>query len=177
MTQGNYHTAFQMGFRSFPWAAVAHPLIFVAIGLLLVRFLKDRKPYLVIGIFMASLASLFVLLSLMNFIPKFLKLRSAYVSGRGSTVEGLVENFRPAPTLGPARESFSVRGVWFSYSALDDTPCFHNAPLHSGPIRDGLDVRIHYDEGCIQRVDVLEKPGSDPKIETQLPKQRRESER
>lgn len=44
MTQGNYHTAFQMGFRSFPWSAVAHPLIFVAIGLLLVRFLKDRKP-------------------------------------------------------------------------------------------------------------------------------------
>jgi len=93
MTQGNYHTAFQMGFRSFPWSAVAHPLIFVAIGLLLVRFLKDRKPYLVIGIFMASLASLFVLLSLMNFIPKFLKLRSAHVSGKGSTVEGLSRIF------------------------------------------------------------------------------------
>ena len=154
MTQANYQTVFEIGLPSFPWARVLHPLIFVAIGLLLVWFLKSRQIYLVMGVFMASLASLFLLISLGTFIPNFMKLRSAYVSAKSSIVEGVVENFRPAPTIGPARESFSVRGVLFSYNALDDTPCFHNAPLHRGPIRDGLNVRIHYNEECIQRVDI-----------------------
>jgi hypothetical protein len=63
-----------------------------------------------------------------------------------------------APALGPAIESFSVSGTPFSYNALDDTPCFHNAPVHRGPIREGLNVRLHYYEGCIQRVEVLDKP-------------------
>jgi hypothetical protein len=160
MAEANYQTIFEIGFRSFPWARVAHPLVFVAVGLLLVRFLKSRQIYLVMGIFIASLASFFFLISLVVFVPQFVALRSAYVSGRSSIVEGTVENFHPAPALGPARESFSVRGVIFSYNALDDTPCFHNAPYHGGPIRDGLDVRIHYNEECIQRVDIRRGPAS-----------------
>ncbi len=154
MTHVNYQTVFEIGFGSFPWARVVHPLIFVAVGLLLVRFLKGKQPYVVVGVFMASLASVFLLISLVIFIPNFVKLRSAYVSGKSLIVEGVVENFRPAPSIGPAKESFAVCGVLFSYNVLDDTPCFRNAPLHGGPIRDGLDVRIHYDEGCIQRVDI-----------------------
>ena len=43
MTQGNYQTIFEIGFRSFPWEKVAQPLIFVALGLVLVRFLKPKK--------------------------------------------------------------------------------------------------------------------------------------
>lgn len=160
MTPANYQPIFEIGFRSFPWVTVMDPLIFIAIGLLLVRFLKSRQIYVIMGVVMASLASLFFLISLVTFIPEFVALRSAYVSGRSSIVEGTVENFRPAPALGPARESFSVRGVIFSYNALDDTPCFHNAPIHGGPIRDGLDVRIHYNEGCVQRVDI--RPGLGP---------------
>jgi hypothetical protein len=155
MTQETYQTIFEIGFKSFPWGKVAQPLIFVAIGLLLVRFLKRKKIYLVMGVFVASMASIFVLLSLVVTIPEFIELRSAYVSGKGSTVEGVVENFRPAQTLGPASESFSVRGVSFSYNALDNKPCFHNAPIHSNPIRDGLGVRIYYDNECIQRIDIL----------------------
>jgi hypothetical protein len=160
MTQGNYQTIFEIGFRSFPWGKVAQLLIFVALGLVLVRFLKSKKSYLVVGVLMASMASIFVIVLLVVTVPEFIGLRSAYLSGKGSTVEGVVENFLPAPRIGPARESFSVSGVLFSYNALDDTPCFHNVPLHRGPVRDGLDVRIHYDKGCIQRVDVLLKPGS-----------------
>jgi len=94
MTQANYQTIFEIGFRSFPWIGVMHPLIFVAIGLLLVRFHKSKQIYLVMGIFMASLASLFFLILLVVFVPRFVALRSAYVSGRSSIVEGIVENFR-----------------------------------------------------------------------------------
>jgi hypothetical protein len=35
-----------------------------------------------------------------------------------------VENFHPAPPLAPAKESFSVKQIVFSYNALDPTPCF-----------------------------------------------------
>ncbi|MFZ0735004.1 MAG: hypothetical protein WAM79_21990 [Candidatus Sulfotelmatobacter sp.] len=131
------------------------PVPFAIFGFLLFRFCRGKQIYQVTGLIVASLASVFLLVALVVFIPSFVKVRSAYLSGRSSVVEGVVENFRPAPALGPARESFSVSGVIFSYNALDDTSCFHNAPLHGGPIRSGMDVRIHYDDGCIQRVDVL----------------------
>jgi hypothetical protein len=151
---GTYQTVFELGLRSFPWARVLHPMPFIVIGLLLFRFCRIKQIYQVMGIIVASLASIFFLISLVVFVPHFVKLRSAYVSGRTSVVEGVVENFRPAPALGPARESFSVRGVIFSYNVLDDTPCFHNVPLHGGPIRAGSDIRIHYNDECIQRVDL-----------------------
>lgn len=111
---------------------------------------------------MVSVALFFFLVSLVALVPNFLKLRGNYVSGKSALVEGAVEDFHPAPSIGPAEESFSVRGIWFSYNALDDTPCFHNAPLHGGPLRAGLGVRILYNEGCIQRVDVLQNTGYHP---------------
>jgi hypothetical protein len=159
MTQVNYQTVFEIGLRSFPWPGMAHPLSFVGIGLLLCLFARSKKVYLIIGVWMALLASIFFLTLLVILVPNFIKLRSAYTSGKGSIVEGVVENFRPAPITGPANEAFSVRGVLFSYNVLESTPCFHNAPLHDGPIRSGLDVRIRHYEGCIQRVDILQNPG------------------
>lgn len=159
MTQENYQTIFELGFRSFPWSRVIHPLVFLILGLLLIQLLKIKKIFLIVGAFVASMASLFLLISLVVVVPNFVRLRRAYVSGKSAIVEGVVENFRPAPTIGPTRESFSVHGILFSYNVLDDTPCFHNAPLHGGPIRDGLDVRIHSYEGCIQRVEVLQRVG------------------
>jgi hypothetical protein len=157
MTQENYQTIFELGFRSFPWASVGRLLIFIASGLLLARLFKSKSLCVVVGLFVASIASLILLASLVVFVPNFIKQRSSYVSGKSSLVEGVVENFHPAPTLGPARETFSVHGILFSYNALDDMPCFHDAPLHGGPLREGLGVRIHYYEGCIQRIDVLQR--------------------
>jgi hypothetical protein len=154
MTETTYKTIFELGLASFPWARVLHPLPFILIGLLLFRFCRSRPIYRVTGLIVAPLASILFLISLILFIPNYVRLRSSYGSGRSSVVEGIVENFQPAPRSGPARESFSVRGATFSYNALDDTPCFHNAPIHGGPIRDGLDIRILYKDGCIQRVEV-----------------------
>jgi hypothetical protein len=57
--------------------------------------------------------------------------------------------------IGPAKESFVVNGVVFSYYAFGADPCFHNAPIHNGIIREGLAVRIHYNNECIQRVDAV----------------------
>ena len=58
--------------------------------------------------------------------------------------------------IDPARQSFSVGGEAFSYDVLDDTLCLHDAPYHAGPLRQGLNVGIHYWDGCIQRIDVME---------------------
>jgi hypothetical protein len=101
----------------------------------------------------AALATIIFLLVAVNLVPNFIDCRRVFRSGDSSIVEGIVENFHPASPLGAAEESFSVNGVTFSYNALDLTPCFHNAPLHKGPIRSGLAIRIYYKDGSIQRLD------------------------
>ncbi len=161
MAPAHYQTIFEIGLKSFPWARVAHPLFFVVLGLLVILFFKKYPVALVTGVWVTGLASIIFLLALLNFIPKFIKLRSAYVSGRSSIVAGVVEDFHPAPTLGPLRESFRVNGLSFSYYPGAGKPCFDNSPLRHGPIRDGLNVRIYYNQGCIQRVDILQKPALD----------------
>jgi len=132
-------------------------LAFIAAGLLLIQFFKRKAYYVILGVFVTSGATIFLLLLLTILIPEFVKLRSAYISGESVVVEGAVQNFHPVPTVGLPFESFSVNGVEFSYNPIDRTPCFHNAPLRNGPIREGLNVRIHYYESCIQRVEVLQE--------------------
>jgi hypothetical protein len=150
----NYQTVFEIGFRSFPWSALMHPVPFIIIGVLLCRFRKGKQIYQAAGIIGAAMATLFFLLLAVSLVPNFVELRHTYTSGNSSVVEGVVDNFKPAPYLGTARESFEGQGINFSYNALDATPCFHNAPFRKGPIRPGLAVRIYYSDGCIQRLDI-----------------------
>ena len=164
----SYQTIFVLGLRSFPWSMVGGPLLFIGISLLVIklsRSFKRKTFYFAAGIFLGSIATIIFVVLLITIIPNFLKLRNAYVSGKSEVVEGVVTDFHPAPMIGPAAESFTTDGIVFSYNAVDSSPCFQNAPLHHGPIRDGLAVRIHYNDGCIQRVDVLQSsrsPSSKP---------------
>lgn len=48
-----------------------------------------------------------------------------------------------------------MAGVAFSYYVEAFTSRFTNAPAHRGPVTAGLTVRLFYNEGCIQRVDIL----------------------
>jgi hypothetical protein len=156
MTSENFRTVFELGFNSFPLATFAHPFIFGAIGLICIRFFKRKRIFLVIGVFGISMGFLVFLLSLRTYVPKFAGPWKEYSSGKSIIVEGVVQDFHPAPMSGLAFESFTVKGVVFGYDALDYSPCFHDAPLHSGPIREGLTVRIHYYGDCIQRVELLQ---------------------
>jgi hypothetical protein len=65
-------------------------------------------------------------------------------NGKYTIIEGEVENFVPMPYEGHSRESFTVKGVRFSYSDFDNTPGFNNTSSHGGPIKGGLYVRIYY---------------------------------
>jgi hypothetical protein len=150
----DYKTVFEIGFRSFPWDFLFHPVLFVLIGVVLFRFGKGKQIYQATGSIVAVVAAFFILIGAISLVPEFIKVRHSYKSGDSSFVEGIVENFHEAPPLGAAKESFSVRGVNFSYNALDPVSCFHNAPFRRGPIRAGVAVRIFYQDGCIQRVDV-----------------------
>jgi len=119
-----------------------------------VFFVKSRPIYRVGGIVVATLATIFLLLGATTFVPEFLQVRHIYKSGNSVVVVGIVEDFHPAPPLGPAKESFSIKQTVFSYNALDPTPCFHNAPFRHGPIRAGLMARVYYNGSCIQRVEI-----------------------
>jgi hypothetical protein len=158
MAAESYQTIFELGFRSLPLSFMGGPLFFIGISLLLIRFARHfrRKTFFIaVGVFIGSMATIMFVTLLIALIPKFLELRSAYVAGQSKVVEGVITDFHPAPMIGPAKESFVVNGVVFSYNALDVDPCFHNAPIHHGIIREGMDVRIHYNNECIQRVDAV----------------------
>lgn len=153
MLQSDYQTVFEIGIRSFSWSGLLHPVPFIVIGVLLFRFTRGKRVYQIVGALGAMFATLLFLVAVVSLVPEFVKLRRAYRSGDSSLVEGIVENFHPAPVLGALKESFSVRDVVFSYFPGDTTPCFHNDPPRRGPVRPGLDVRVYYKDGCIQRVD------------------------
>jgi hypothetical protein len=154
MAQPDYKTIFEIGIKSFPWSVLLHPVFFIVIGLIVVRFAKGKQFYQIVGGFVAGLATFFFLLLSMRLVPDFVELRSAYRRGDSTVVKGIVENFHPAPVLGGLKESFIIHGVVFSYYLLDANACFHNDPPRRGPIRAGLDVQIFYKDGCIQRVDI-----------------------
>jgi hypothetical protein len=154
MTQADYQTIFEIGWRSFPWGGLLHPVPFIVVGILLFRFGRGKQVYKIAGILVAIVAAFFFFIAAASFVPTFVSLRNSYRSGDSSVVVGTVENFHPAPYLGGANESFSIKGAIFSNNVLDPTSCFHNAPAHNGPIRLGLEVRIYYKDGCVQRVDI-----------------------
>jgi hypothetical protein len=84
--------------------------------------------------------------------------RSALVSalreGRTFVVEGRVRDFVPMPWSGHAHECFRVAETTFCYSDFEVTPGFNNARSHGGPIREGLQVRIHHVDSVIARLEV-----------------------
>jgi hypothetical protein len=131
--QTDYRTVFEIGIKSFPWGASLHPIPFIVLGVLLVRFAKSKQIYQIAGAVGAIFATLFLLIAAVSFVPNFVKLRHSYRSGQSSIVEGIVENFHPAPVLGAARESFSVHGIVFSYNVLDATPVFIMLLLTKAP--------------------------------------------
>ena len=153
MVQAQYRTVFEIGFKSFPWGGLLHPVPFIILGLLLLYFGKNKDRYQVFGGILTGFATLFFLIATVTYVPQFVESRRAYRSGDSLVVEGIVENFHPPPRFGGQKESFSVNGIVLSYYVGDGTPCFHNDPALKGPIRSGLDVRIYYKDGCIQRVD------------------------
>ncbi|MGD0403061.1 MAG: hypothetical protein ABSB66_07675 [Candidatus Acidiferrales bacterium] len=149
-----YRTIFEIGFRSFPWPAFLNPSFCIMLGIAFYRF-SARQFFKAFGFVAIIVGAIFFLLTSVSLIPMSIRLRNAYVNGHTTVIEGAVEDFHPMPALGPSKESFSVKGIAFSYYVADFIPCFTNAPPLKGPVHAGLTVRVFYDRSCIQRVDIL----------------------
>jgi hypothetical protein len=154
MMQPHYQTVFEIGLKSFPWGGLLHPIPFIALGLLLFFLAKKKAVYRIVGAFVVALATLFFIVGTVSHVSEFVERRRAYRTGQSLMVQGTIENFSPPPAFGGQKESFSVQGIVLSYYLGDWTPCFHDDLRHNGPIRPGLRVRIYYEDGCIQRIDV-----------------------
>jgi len=133
---------------------------FVVIGLVLIKNrkrLSENRPRQLVNVFLWF----FLLFSLIwTLIAGFgvgleqASLRSDYAAGHYKVVEGTVENFDPMPYEGHKDESFTVKGVKFSYSDFHVSPGFNNAASHGGPIKEGLHVRISYIGNTILKLEV-----------------------
>ena len=163
MAQSGFQTVFEIGLTAFPWRGFAICAAFSVLGMGLIRFSGApalgspkvaRAARQIVGGFLVAFSLLLILLLGIRQIPDFVEKWHAYSSGKYSVVEGPVESFHPMPFGGHQNEWFRVHETSFSYSSYDETPCFHSAASHGGPIRSGLNVRIYFIDGCILRVDV-----------------------
>jgi DNA-directed RNA polymerase subunit RPC12/RpoP len=151
MSDAEFITVFDagtMGYRYW-WVPACGliPILFIVLRPKLIRagLMADKPPMrpwvpifgFVFAIFWTAIASFAIYNGQKNS-------REYLLSGHASYVEGEVQDFVPMPYAGHADESFTVKGVHFSYSDYGITPGFNNSASHGGPIRQGLYVRIWY---------------------------------
>jgi len=160
-----YVTVFDITQKPFEWWWSAFGLMFVAIGLVLIRFgpqidrFASGAPARIVGWFFVIFASGWTLLAFGGTYIKYLEYRRAYQNGQYSIVRGLVEDFRPMPYEGHKDECFRVSQKQFCYSDYEVSPAFNQSASHGGPIRANIPVRIAYLEdggpvGHILRLEV-----------------------
>ena len=82
------------------------------------------------------------------------RLSSALRSGRCQVTEGSVTDFHPKPYNGGQNEWFVVNGERFKYTDNNVTAGFNQTASHGGPIRQGIQVRIHHVGDEIARLEV-----------------------
>jgi hypothetical protein len=126
------------------------PVFFVLLGLVIlfggklapVKQMFDGKdtPRVVFGALFAG----FSLLVLIGVTPSLLGDWWAINHADRSVVTGKVERFHAMPASGHDVESFTVNGVYFSYSNYIVTSGYNNAVSHGGPPLSGRRVRIEY---------------------------------
>lgn len=110
--------------------------LFIVMGLLMLLSEESRGfAYLWLGFIGFILA-----LSIFTLRANGRKLESAIVGDH--FIEGRVDDLSIAPARGS--ESFTVKGVLFAYADNTITGGFNKTTLQKGPIREGLNVRIHY---------------------------------
>lgn len=141
-----YKTLFDINAKGFEWWPTLALISFGVALLLATRSMRSKEsPNR--KLFTFSMAALCFLSALGVFAMMRLDFHNAqreFTARNFETVEGQVQDFRPMPRKGGAYESFTVKGVTFSYSDYESSPGFNHTSSHGGPIREGLPVRITY---------------------------------
>lgn len=151
----NYLTLFDIttvGYKSLP--SLGPGFIIFCVGLL-VFFANEKLKNRIFGpfwtksrlrifsIIYTGFAALFSISGLVHTYSDYSRLKSAFLNNQCEIVEGVVTQFVPMPVTGHADESFTVNNHSFRYSDYELTAGFNNTQSHGGPIKAGLQVRIH----------------------------------
>jgi hypothetical protein len=158
MDGGAYIIVFDLAASGYKaWTFPAIGLILLAVGLALSWFpgLFAHWPWTPAGIrvfgqLFAGFAAVWTAVSFWATYSLYLDLADQLVKGRYEVVEGPVEDYKRSET----EESFSVRGVVFSYSSSAPTSAFNHTAAEGGPVRPGLYVRITHVDGKILRLEI-----------------------
>jgi len=140
-----YNTVFDVTNKSFQWWPM-FILLVAGVGLYALGRrpnLRGTKRALEIKIVAAGALFFSMLLFVLTW-GEYSDLRRRFDLGDFQMIEGRVENFHPMRLTGGEYESFTVRGVPFSYSDYESSPGFNQTSSHGGPIHGGLEVRITY---------------------------------
>ena len=158
----NYHVVFDIADKSTYWwlpiiglvAAVVSIVILVGLitNKIKSRLFQTRQQAVILSV-VISVFSLILSVSSGLFIY-YQHQRILSLIRQEQVVEGRVENFAPMPYEGKALESFTVDGIKFEYSDFVLSPGFNNTASHGGPIREGLQVRIHYVDNVILKLEI-----------------------
>lgn len=156
-----YRTVFDLTSAGYStWWFPAFGLVFVLIGVILVRFrhaLPTRNPIVMrraFPWFFLGFAVIWTLGALTGTYGEYRGLSGAIRSGNVQIVEGKVSEFVPMPYGGHSDERFCVARQCFAYSDYGVTSGFNNTASHGGPIREGLPVRITHVGGKIVRLEI-----------------------
>jgi len=153
----DYRTVFVVTEKGFDWWFPAFGLIFLAIGVALVIFGRRRlwpvrRSW--VAYFMVAFSILWTSVAFVSSFSQYHDAQKAYREGRYAVVEGTVEHFQPMPYEGHSEECFSVKDDRFCYSDYTITAGFNQTASHGGPIREGLPIRIAYNNALILRIDI-----------------------
>ena len=152
-----YTTVFDVGQSGYrQWSFPAFGLIFVTLGIGSVVFrrqLRSRMAPLFPFVFL-GFALFWTLAAFVGTVSDYWSLSSALREDRCIVVEGVVSDFHPMPYTGHQNEWFVVDGKRFEYSDYGAVAGFNNTASHGGPIRKGLQVRVHYVGNDIARLEV-----------------------
>ena len=159
-----YLTVFDASHKWLDWTAPVFGAVFVLFGVHTILRKWTTPPYdrtfwrvftVVFTVFGFAIGTVVPIVHLRERSALIDQLRS----GQAIIVEGQIRDFVPMPWSGHAMECFTVETTRFCYSDFVVTPGFNNARSHGGPIRAGLQVRIHHVDRTIARLEVA-KEGS-----------------
>lgn len=152
-----YQTVFETSVTKCPLWFPAFGLVFVGIGIVLLRrrhgLAKVLQRFAFAWIFF-GFALLWTITAFTFAIGECRRCVQTLSRGTAEVVEGSVKDFIPMPRQGHQDETFTVNGVRFSYSDFRPTCGFNNTASHGGPIRSGLGVRIHYVGNLILKLEI-----------------------
>ncbi len=151
-----YHVIFDVATKGFPWSGWAIPFCGSLIGVvLLARAIRAKRKIPIMTLLVALWFTGISIFAVWMYLRERTALIDALHNGRVLVVEGRVHSFKPGRAMrGSTIECFSVDSQRFCYSEYSLGPAFNDTAAWGGPIRDGLQLRLHHRDRAIVRLEV-----------------------